>query len=508
MDKAAFLAQDDVKGFVSWLVEELPKISVHLNFKSSKFVPGGIDQHCVGVDSVLNEYRWSTEWQEPVTAVAISSKNWGTTKNSLTLLRNGLRNAMNAGNHDLTESYCLQILKWGGVSCARGFIRSQTRSGTLISYLLGMESHLMLTDTNRLGDLNSNTVFQYDAGMTKIHALLDSTGSPIYDSRVGAAIAMLYAIYCDRESKKHSPLLSFPVGSARGKQIRNPGNLGLGYPPSPSFYTPSVSKHFWAQSQLKLGWILRQVILDSNPSWDEIKHKNEVVDRCHELEASLFMLGYDLSCFLHCSCGAGTAMGEAASEGVSSHAAGEIGVAVMEREFTYVPTGFSMNTIIPLFREYAKFCEFENLSKVGFIEWQINKNINPNTARANSFPLTDQEFDFFNRTKVELVVILDGGLAALKKVMDGRFPSLDERDMVCLTDCYIEGTLKRKHNQPSEIVESIMKSGFARTCNSANTLRNVGRSVGRFFALLDHDGNPTEEFDDFFRKLGFTDEVL
>ncbi|KPW89208.1 hypothetical protein ALP58_01892, partial [Pseudomonas savastanoi] len=30
---------------------------------------------------------------------------------------------------------------------------------------------------------------------TKIHALLDTTGSPIYDGRVGAAIALLYHLY-------------------------------------------------------------------------------------------------------------------------------------------------------------------------------------------------------------------------------------------------------------------------------------------------------------------------
>lgn len=504
MKKAAFLSDPDVQGFVSWLVLELPKISVHLNFKSSKFVPGGIVQHCVGVDSVLNEYRWATEWQDPVTGVVVPSTDWISTKNSLTLLRNGLRNAIAAGQHSLTEGYCLQILKWGGVTGARGFIQSQTRSKTLINYLKNMEWLLNLTGINNLAGLNQNSVFRYDAGMTKIHALLDSTGSPIYDSRVGAAIAMLYEMYCDRKEKDHSPLLSFPVGSARGKQIRNPGNLGLGYRLSPSFYTRSVSKQFWAQSQLKLGWILRQIILDSNPLWNKIEHESKVVDRCHELEATLFMLGYDLRCFLP----SGRGIVESVSESISTHAAGGLGMAALGREFTYVPTGFSMNNVIPLFLQYAQFSNFLNLSKENFTKWQINKNINPNTARANCFPLKEQEFDFFNCAQVELEEICKGGQVALEKVMAGRFPSLDERDMVCLMDCYIEGSLRRKYSISKEIVAVIKDSGFARTDDSAKTLRSVGRSVGKFFDLLDSKGNPTEFFDQFFKQYGITDEVF
>lgn len=92
--------------------------------------------------------------------------------------------------------------------------------------------------------------------------------------------------------------------------------------------------------------------------------------------------------------------------------------------------------------------------------------------------------------------------------MDGRFPSLDERDMVCLSDCYIEGTLKRRYRNRKEIVEVIKNCGFARTENSANTLRNVGSSVGKFFGLLGQNGLPTEFFDEFFKKYDITDEVF
>jgi hypothetical protein len=96
--------------------------------------------------------------------------------------------------------------------------------------------------------INSKSIPRFDAGLTKIHALADSSGSPIYDSRVGAAIAMLYALY--RKTATVPSVLAFPSGSARGNQIRNPGKFG--YANAPQFFT-GITSDEWARYQVMLG---------------------------------------------------------------------------------------------------------------------------------------------------------------------------------------------------------------------------------------------------------------
>ena len=126
--------------------------------------------------------------------------------------------------------------------------------------------------------------------MTKIYSLIDNTGSPIYDSRVGAAMAMLYQCFIHSQKEDKNALLNFPSGSARGKQIRNPGALGTEFFNAPQFYTRGVEPHIWAQFQLKLGWII-QDILNKTKWFDK---EGNIADRCRAFEACLFMIGYDL----------------------------------------------------------------------------------------------------------------------------------------------------------------------------------------------------------------------
>ncbi|VVO69274.1 hypothetical protein [Pseudomonas fluorescens] len=64
----------------------------------------------------------------------------------------------------------------------------------LMNYLKQCQALLALDRKQQLNHLTKQNILRFDSGMTKIHALLDTTGSPIYDGRVGAAIALLYCL--------------------------------------------------------------------------------------------------------------------------------------------------------------------------------------------------------------------------------------------------------------------------------------------------------------------------
>jgi hypothetical protein len=56
-----------------------------------------------------------------------------------------------------------------------------------------------------------------------------------------------------------------------------------------------TAHHEWAQVQLKLGWIFWG-LLSYCPNL--FKNEGDIAARAHALEASLFMVGYDLRCFV------------------------------------------------------------------------------------------------------------------------------------------------------------------------------------------------------------------
>jgi len=52
--------------------------------------------------------------------------------------------------------------------------------------------------SQRIEDITAAKIKKFDSGLTKIHALLDGDGSPIYDSRVAGATSLLYCLYREK----------------------------------------------------------------------------------------------------------------------------------------------------------------------------------------------------------------------------------------------------------------------------------------------------------------------
>lgn len=286
MNQQDFFNQPDAQGFVEWLCLNLDSLTFKLDIKRSPKVSKAIKTDVRGVEALLQHYAWKASWDDQ--GVAVNSEDWASTRHSLGLLRARLGNAVADGDEQRTLEVCLAVLRWGGVDGAMTFLKQLRAQNGLVAYLQDCRRLFDPFGTQRLDDLNPGSILLFDAGLTKIHALLDGGGSPIYDSRVGAASAMLYALY--RQTASHPALLRFPSGGARGEQVRNPNQLGFSR--APQFYT-EVKNEKWARYQVILGWIIRRVLsrtqlfigMGSDPS-----------ARAHALEAALFIAGYDLRC--------------------------------------------------------------------------------------------------------------------------------------------------------------------------------------------------------------------
>lgn len=485
MNRKEFLENPDVINFISWLKTKLPSLKLKLNFKASRFVPGGLTTDINGFEEILAQYKWSSSWTHPDGAT-MKSTNWLETKESLAQLSEWLTTAINNNDETQTLEACLQILKWGGVRGAIPFLSRKYDEKELVTYLRSVEQLMLLdNDETDLNQLNEISIQRFDAGLTKIHALLDKTGSPIYDSRVGAAIGMLYSLYCHQNNQAKATL-QFPYGKARGDQIRNPKNMPNGLAMN---VCSDLSYAEWAQWQVRLGWIIRDIL----ESTDWFTDEGEIAARCRAFEACLFVIGYDLRCF---------------ELGKTNNLSEEIEHTTPSRGTTWVPTSHSFSKIINDYLEFRQMSSSDN--KAAFTTWLVDKkNVKPTTAVSYLFPFPIQEFDLFERPLKDIERIAAGGedglLAALSIDKLEPFTLGDEREKVCLVDVFITGEGYKNYATESDRVNSIMQAGYAGTNSSANTLMTVGRNVGRHFGLLDANSNTTELFERFFEEFSLED---
>ncbi len=482
MKRDDFLKQDDVRGFIDWMAAELPVRPFHLKMARSRFVPGGLDVQATGLEAVLGHYVWSTRWTD-AQGKAVVSGNWHETRASLGLLRDWLKDAIARQDEDQALAACLAILEWGGVRGAIVFLKRLHAQGRLVAYFTRLAPLMSLDSDAALDALDTDSVERFDAGLTKIHALFDDSGSPIYDSRVGAAMAMLYAQYRSQAGKKlaRKHWLAFPSGAARGKQIRNPKGIDSGFAGAPQFFGKAVSCQDWAQWQVRLGWILRAVLEQCD--WFKADSAN-MAARCHAFEACLFMLGYDLRCF-----------GEATTITPKTHAKDS-----QPQDTGWVPSSCPFAMTLPHLLAYSRQLKNgENASTSSFVKWHMaTQGSTENTARSYCFPFGENEFDLFGRNPQELDLILAGGKEGLYAAQGSRdaYLETDTREQVCLVDVLLVGRMADM--KPADRITWLLAQGHAGTPGTAGLIRTTGRQVGRHFGLLDEKYRPTAFYHEYF----------
>lgn len=280
MTKNEFLTKPSVSSFITWLGNKVNTINIQVAIKSSSFVPGGLHFNTTGITSLMERYFWRPRWNDTEGNPMVHG-DWKSTKLFLNSLHTDLIQAVADNSEPLLHSASCRVLKWGGVHKAKTFLGIKQGKKELVGYLSLMKETMTLA-TASLGSLNGISVQQFDSGLTKIHALLSDDGLPIYDSRVGAAIAAFVHLYRQETGGDITDLM-FPVSAARGTQIRTLKGF-------PRLYS-QASPAFWARSQVKLGWVLETVLIN-NP--ELFASEGALNNRMHAFEASMFILGYDL----------------------------------------------------------------------------------------------------------------------------------------------------------------------------------------------------------------------
>lgn len=290
MNKTDFLADDDVKSFLAWLEEGLPKLEICLDIKRSRFVPSPLKIKVTGLDNVLTHYSWKS--------YGMTNGDWVETRSHLSALASSLRSAVKSGIDTDVLMACRNILLWGGNrdwnKGAYRFLNAKAKNKNLCDYIIKTGAAFSLSTAN----LN-NLVHQVEllnSMLTKVHALYAIDGLPIYDSRVAAAIASLVEMWRVANGKSGDPLspqLAFPATMTSRTVLRL---YPQAKPPGVMTYGALMTAKQWASSKIRLGWIMESTLQKSPKLFSGCCSAASLTGRMHAFEASLFMIGYDVTC--------------------------------------------------------------------------------------------------------------------------------------------------------------------------------------------------------------------
>lgn len=433
-----------------------------------------------GIENILSHYCWNTYWDDTRSNQRVYSSDWKSTKKSLAMLSQWLQKSTNSNDQKNTYDATLAVLKWGGVSGASRLMKQLFESKKLVDYLQSTDRLLAVNGaaSQKISDITEKTIIKFDSGLTKIHALHENDGSPIYDSRVAAAISLLYRLYRESCPSSIKSILHFPCGSARGNQLRNPSDLG--FIKSKKFYT-EIQHHEWAQTQLRLGWIFWD-LLNKNP--DLFHQEGTLAERAHALEGSLFVLGYDLRCF------------EVRPQAVLKKMTNSLKDPKI-KSFGLVPTGHTFEKIVNEFIRLRMLGRARTSAEF-VAEMFPDRHLKDSTRKGYLFPLKSNEFDLLEASTDSLQLLLNDSFAWLNQEFNSEGFSLpDERRFVCLQNAWLVGYMNR-HLPNSDQNSLLVKANFAGEKSAASLIRTVGKDVGTFFKLLDDQGMPTEAYDKFF----------
>lgn len=270
-----------VGDFVDWLAKNLGNTSLFTHEYTER--RSGILWKCQGLQDASARYQWRHKGALGVPPGTDLTSNGA----ALNALSSALRSSVNPANDQAAFSAAADVMTWGGVQA--GNIRwlsiniknlAQTLTSTAAALTRGdlAEQILMSND------------LRFNAGMTKVYSLLVNDFI-IYDSRVAAALGWIVVKYCQEKQLSSVPAeLAFPWApskegpNAKSPKNRNPGQDGLSFP-------RLMAGAHHAEWNLKASWILAAALARA-PASDFAA--SSAVPALRQLEAALFMIGYDL----------------------------------------------------------------------------------------------------------------------------------------------------------------------------------------------------------------------
>lgn len=278
MNKQNYLENTIIIDFIDWVK---PKISgetsfhhKYLNSRSKSF------WECNSIYNAYENYCWSFNCTLPHEGV-VRGSTYIESEQVLIAIQDGLKKSLERNDRNELLAHCLSILEWGGV-IRSNYSKLVEMGNSIVPYFENAIAKLNpeTTDTkNEFSDVIMNS------GFTKIYSLLIDN-FVIYDSRVGAALALLVKQYLsDRNIHNVPKELNFAYGNARRTKSdtekinkRNPSNDKY------KFRVLNKKKHI--ENNIYANWLLKELSEQSS-----FRFTNNPI---RALESALFMIGYSV----------------------------------------------------------------------------------------------------------------------------------------------------------------------------------------------------------------------
>ncbi|MHA6195373.1 hypothetical protein ACX3YG_13485 [Pseudomonas wadenswilerensis] len=270
-----------VGDFVDWLAKNLGNTSLFAHEYTDR--RSGNRWKCQGLQDACARYQWRHKGAPGVAPGADLASNG----EALDALGAALRSSLDPANDQAAFSAAADVMTWGGVQA--GNIRWLSVNMKNLARTLASTAAALTRGDLAAQILVSNDL-RFNAGMTKVYSLLVKDFI-IYDSRVAAALGWIVVKYCKEKQLSGVPAeLAFPWAPskegprAKSPKNRNPGQAGFSFP-------RLIAGAHHAEWNLKASWILAAALERAAGSGFSVY---SAVPALRQLEAALFMIGYDL----------------------------------------------------------------------------------------------------------------------------------------------------------------------------------------------------------------------
>lgn len=269
--KKDYLNDKEVKDFVSFLSRLIGN-----DFSPDSF---SLKSAYKSLGGALNLYKWPDNK---------NGLNFANTKAKLDQLEVELQSSVDSKDKFGVFKACVRILQWGGVG-----------AGIQGVALLYCDDNLIEALNSAISILNSESIdysvfdkkLRMNSSFTKIYSLLSKEPFIIYDSRVAGALALIIREYwkANRVNCNFSEKLAFAIPEDRSTVNRNPSDKdsNIIFKNTKSVTNKDALHAKW---NVRANWLLEASILEHNSKLSEIEVRNKM----REIEAALFMIGYEV----------------------------------------------------------------------------------------------------------------------------------------------------------------------------------------------------------------------
>lgn len=286
LNKNDFLKTTSVKAFVKWIDG---KIDSSNSFNHVYNMKKPVRRwECNSIYSAYENYFWPFRYRDPFNGEVINGNTFDNSALSLSILSQGLRKSIQDSDYGTCMNHCLSILQWGGV-LPKNDRRIIGLGDDICNYLKKVKDRLSC-------DMLSNEYY-YDeivmnSGFTKIYSLyIDDF--VIYDGRVGAALGFLVRKFCEDHSLEKVPNeLAFAWGKGKESTYKS-SSMNKRNPSKGNYIFPELmnnpKRH--TESNIRANWLLREIVDKTDSKFNKLEKPLQL----RALEASLFMIGYDVT---------------------------------------------------------------------------------------------------------------------------------------------------------------------------------------------------------------------